>query len=71
MVRTILLAIAFCALMLVVVRRVLGRVSTAYDEAGRVPSTWIVAIFAGVLLSAAVVLWIAAVGKLLGLNLNY
>ena len=31
---------------------VLARVSDAYDEAGRVPGGWIVAIFAGVLLSA-------------------
>ena len=51
-VRTIALAVVFCALMILVVRRVLGRLSTAYDEAGRVPGTWIVAIFAGVLLSA-------------------
>ncbi len=51
-VRTIALAVVFVALMMLVVRRVLGRVSTAYDEAGRVPGTWIVAIFAGVLLSA-------------------
>ena len=33
-------------------RRLLARASTAYDEAGRVPGAWIVAIFAGVLLSA-------------------
>ena len=51
-VRTIALAIAFCLLMFFVVRRILARASTAYDEAGRVPGAWIVAIFAGVLLSA-------------------
>ncbi|MEA2133450.1 MAG: hypothetical protein QOC68_1359 [Solirubrobacteraceae bacterium] len=51
-VRTIALAAAFCGLMAFVVRRVIGRASTAFDEAGRVPGTWIVAIFAGVLLSA-------------------
>src|SRR5215210_6642388 len=51
-VRTIALAVAFCALMAFVVRRIIARASTAYDEAGRVPGTWIVAIFAGVLLSA-------------------
>ncbi len=51
-VRTIALAIAFCALMAFVVRRIIARASTAYDEAGRVPGAWIVAIFAGVLLSA-------------------
>ena len=36
------------------VRPLLGRVSNAYDEAGRVPGAWIAAIFAGVLLSAFV-----------------
>jgi Kef-type K+ transport system membrane component KefB len=51
-VRTIALALAFCGLMAFVVRRVIARASTAYDEAGRVPGAWIVAIFAGVLLSA-------------------
>jgi len=51
-VRTIALAIAFCLLMFFVVRRIIARASTAYDEAGRVPGAWIVAIFAGVLLSA-------------------
>ncbi len=51
-VRTIALAIAFCLLMAFVVRRIIARASTAYDEAGRVPGAWIVAIFAGVLLSA-------------------
>ena len=50
--RTVMLAIAFCAVMVLVVRRVIGRVSMAYDEAGRVPGAWITAIFAGVLLAA-------------------
>jgi Kef-type K+ transport system membrane component KefB/nucleotide-binding universal stress UspA family protein len=50
--RTIGLAIAFCLLMGFLVRPLVGRVSTAYDEAGRIPAGWIVAIFAGVLLSA-------------------
>ena len=49
---TVALAVVFCLVMGFVVRPVLGRVSEAYDEAGRVPSGWIVAIFAGVLLSA-------------------
>src|SRR4051812_13450754 len=49
---TIALAIAFTAFMLIVVRRLLSRASTAFDEAGRVPGGWIVAIFAGILLSA-------------------
>jgi hypothetical protein len=38
--------------MLIVVRRLLSRASDAFDEAGRVPGGWIVAIFAGILLSA-------------------
>jgi Kef-type K+ transport system membrane component KefB/nucleotide-binding universal stress UspA family protein len=53
-VRTILEAAAFTGVMLILVRRVLGRVSTAYDEAGRVPGGWVAAIFAGILLSAYV-----------------
>ena len=51
-VRTILLAGAFCLVMGVGVRPLIGRVSRAYDEAGRVPVTWITAIFAMVLLAA-------------------
>ncbi len=50
--RTIALAVAFCLVMAFVARPVLARVSTAYDEAGKVPAVWITAIFAGVLLSA-------------------
>jgi Kef-type K+ transport system membrane component KefB len=50
--QTIGLAVAFCIFMFVLVRPLLGRVSTAFDEAGRVPGAWIAAIFAGVLLSA-------------------
>ena len=38
--------------MALVVRPLLARASTAFDEAGRVPGGWIAAIFAGVLLSA-------------------
>jgi Kef-type K+ transport system membrane component KefB len=51
-IRTIALALGFCAVMFFLVRPLIGRVSTAYDEAGRVPGGWIVAIFAAVLLSA-------------------
>ncbi len=51
-VRTIVLAAAFVALMLFVARPLLARLSKAYDEAGRVPGGWVAAIFAGVLLSA-------------------
>jgi Kef-type K+ transport system membrane component KefB len=50
--RTVLLAFAFCAVMVLVVRRLLARMSAAYEEAGRVPSVWITAILAGVLFSA-------------------
>ena len=48
----ILLVSVFSAFMFTLVRRWLARASTAYDEAGRVPSGWIVAIFAGILVSA-------------------
>jgi Kef-type K+ transport system membrane component KefB len=51
-VTTIALAIAFTLFMALLIRPLLGRASTAYDEAGRVPGGWIVAIFAGILLSA-------------------
>ena len=51
-IQTIALAVAYCLVMALLVRRVIARASTAYDEAGRVPVVWIVAIFAGVLLSA-------------------
>lgn len=51
-VRTILLAGAFCLVMGFGVRPLVARVSRAYDEAGRVPVTWITAIFAMVLLAA-------------------
>jgi len=52
--RTIALAIAFCLVMVLAVRPILGRASGAFDEVGRVPGGWIAAIFAGVLLSAYV-----------------
>ena len=53
-IQTVALAIAFCLVMGFAVRPLLSRVSDAYDEAGKVPGTWVVAIFAGVLLSAYV-----------------
>jgi Kef-type K+ transport system membrane component KefB len=46
------LSIAFCIGMFLIVRRILARVSRAYDEAGHIPSEWIAAIFVGILLSA-------------------
>jgi Kef-type K+ transport system membrane component KefB len=53
-IKTILLALAFTAFMVLVTRRVLARASTAFDEAGRVPGGWVAGIFAGILLSAFV-----------------
>ncbi|MGH2802941.1 MAG: cation:proton antiporter, partial [Thermoleophilaceae bacterium] len=49
---TIGLAVVFCVVMGFAIRPLLARVSTAYDEAGRVPGGWVALIFAGVLLSA-------------------
>jgi Kef-type K+ transport system membrane component KefB len=48
------LAILFTAAMLLVGRRLLGRLSKAYDEVGQVPQLWLGAIFVCVLLSAYV-----------------
>jgi Kef-type K+ transport system membrane component KefB len=52
--KTIGEAVAFVLVMAFLVRPVIGRLSTAFDEVGRIPGGWIVAIFAGVLLSAYV-----------------
>ncbi|MEA2272465.1 MAG: hypothetical protein QOI98_1173 [Solirubrobacteraceae bacterium] len=52
--RTIAEAAGFCLVMAFAARPLLGRVSAAYDEVGRVPGGWVAAIFAGVLLSAFV-----------------
>ena len=49
---TIAWAAVFCLGMAIVVRPILARAAVAYDEAGRLPGSWITAIFAGVLLSA-------------------
>ena len=46
------LATAFTAGMFIIVRPLLKRVSTAYDEVGHVPALWLGAIFVAVLLSA-------------------
>ena len=48
------LAALFTAGMLIVGRRLLGRLSKAYDEVGQVPILWLGAIFVAVLLSAYV-----------------
>jgi Kef-type K+ transport system membrane component KefB len=50
--RTIGEAVAFVLVMLVVVRRILTRMATAFDEVGRIPGGWFAAIVIGVLLSA-------------------
>ena len=52
--RTIGEAIAFALVMAFLVRPVIGRVSKAFDESGRVPPGWVAIIFAGVLISAFV-----------------
>ncbi|MGD9694163.1 MAG: cation:proton antiporter [Thermoleophilia bacterium] len=51
-VRTILLALAFTALMIGVVRPLLARAATAYEGAGRLPVWWTSIILGGVLLAA-------------------
>lgn len=48
------LAGAFVAAMILIGRPLLGRVSAAYDEVGRVPALWLGIIFVSVLLSAFV-----------------
>jgi Kef-type K+ transport system membrane component KefB len=53
-VRTIGEATAFTLVMVFGVRRVLARMGTAFDEAGRIPTGWFAAIMIGVLLSAFV-----------------
>ena len=52
--QVVALAALFTAAMLLVGRRLLGRVSKAYDEVGHVPTLWLGFIFVGVLLSAFV-----------------
>jgi Kef-type K+ transport system membrane component KefB len=52
--RTIGEAVAFTLVMALVVRRILARMATAFDEAGQLPSGWFAAIVVGVLLSAYV-----------------
>jgi Kef-type K+ transport system membrane component KefB len=46
-------AALFCLGMGLLARPVIARAAVAYDELGRVPATWITAIFAGVIISAA------------------
>jgi Kef-type K+ transport system membrane component KefB len=53
-VQVVVLAAVFTAAMLLIGRRVLNRLSRAYDEVGQVPVLWLGAIFVCVLLSAFV-----------------
>jgi len=50
--RTIGEAVAYTLVMVLVVRRILARMGTAFDEVGRIPAGWFAAIIVGVLLSA-------------------
>jgi Kef-type K+ transport system membrane component KefB len=45
-------ATAFVLVMVVVVRRILARMATAFDELGRIPPAWFAAVIVGVLLSS-------------------
>jgi Kef-type K+ transport system membrane component KefB len=56
--RILALAVLFTAAMALIVRRLVGRVSVAYDQVGHVPAGWVAAILVGVLLSAYVASWI-------------
>jgi Kef-type K+ transport system membrane component KefB len=50
--RTIGEATAYTLVMVLVVRRILARMGTAFDEVGRIPAGWFAAIIIGVLVSA-------------------
>jgi K+:H+ antiporter len=50
--KTIGEAVAFTLFMVFVIRRVLARMATAFDEVGRIPTGWFAAIIIGVLLSS-------------------
>jgi Kef-type K+ transport system membrane component KefB/nucleotide-binding universal stress UspA family protein len=52
--KTIGEAVAYTLVMVLIVRRIIGRMATAYDEVGRLPGAWFAAIIIGVLLSAYV-----------------
>jgi Kef-type K+ transport system membrane component KefB len=45
-------AVAFTLVMIFIVRRILARMATAFDEVGRIPAGWFAAIIVGVLVSA-------------------
>ncbi len=52
--KTIAEAVAYTLVMVLIVRRIVARMATAFDEVGRMPSGWFAAIVIGVLLSAYV-----------------
>jgi K+:H+ antiporter len=52
--KTIAEAVAYTLVMVLIVRRVVARMATAFDEVGRMPGAWFAAIIIGVLLSAYV-----------------
>jgi Kef-type K+ transport system membrane component KefB len=52
--KTIGEAAAYVLVMVLIVRRIVARMATAYDEVGRMPGAWFAAIIIGVLLSAYV-----------------
>jgi Kef-type K+ transport system membrane component KefB len=53
-VKTIAEATAYTLVMVLIVRRIVARMATAFDQVGRMPSGWFAAIVIGVLLSAYV-----------------
>ncbi len=50
--KTIGEAVAFTLVMVLIVRRILARMGTAFDEVGRIPPVWFAAIIIGVLVAA-------------------
>src|SRR6202035_1738125 len=52
--KTIGEAVAYTLIMVLIVRRILARMATAFDEVGRIPAGWFAAIIIGVLVSAYV-----------------
>ncbi len=53
-VKTIAEAAVYVLVMVLIVRRIIARMATAYDQVGRMPGAWFAAIIIGVLLSAYV-----------------
>ena len=52
--KTIAEAVAYTLVMVLIVRRIVARMATAFDEVGRMPGAWFAGIIIGVLLSAYV-----------------